>query len=72
MGAGRIPDVLSGVMGNSFYMAKFNSEKDVHLFEDYVSRKTAPEAERKSSGSMFNKKTGTSGENICDTHIDGA
>ena len=69
-GAGRYPDVLSGVMGNFFYMAKFNSVKDVEIFHEYVNRKNVPEAHR-SGQSMFNKK-GSTGDNICDTHIDGA
>ena len=72
VGASRYPDVLSGVMGNSFYMAKFKSVKEVEIFNEYVSRKNMPEAEKKHSGSMFNKKSSSSNENICDTHIDGA
>ena len=71
VGANRYPKVLSGVMGDYFYMAKFTNVRDVELFRDYVNRKNAPESHTKSSKSMFNKKT-SSNENICDTHIDGA
>ena len=72
VGAGRYPDVLSGVMGNTFYMARFNSVKEVAVFNEYVSRKNMPEEKKNSSATLFNKKNSSSKENICDTHIDGA
>ena len=72
VGAGRYPDVLSGVMGNRFFMAKFNNIKDVMVFNEYVSRKTMPEEPKTSKGSRSMFKKGSSKENICDTHIDGA
>ena len=72
VGAARYPDVLSGVMGNRFFMAKFNNIKDVMVFNEYVSRKTMPEEPKTSKGSRSMFKKGSSKENICDTHIDGA
>ena len=69
-GNGRYPKVLAGVMGDKFFMAKFTNLKDVELFKEYVSRKNVP-SENRSGSSMFNKE-GNSGDNICDTHIDGA
>ena len=71
VGASRYPDILSGVMGNSFYMAKFNCLKDVALFNDYVCRRNMS-AHHKNGITMFNKEKTNSSDNICDTHIDGA
>ena len=70
-GQGRYPKVLAGVMGDSFYMAKFTNLKDLEVFRDYVNRKNMPESNNRSASSMFNKE-GNANENICDTHIDGA
>ena len=70
-GEGRYPKVLAGVMGDSFFMARFKDIKDVELFREYVNRKNAPEAKSHASGSMFNKESNAN-DNICDTHIDGA
>ena len=72
VGAARYPDVLSGVMGNSFYMAKFTNVKDIQVFYDYVNRKNMPEENKKQGSTMFKKKNSSSNESICDTHIDGA
>ena len=36
VGAGRYPKVLSGVMGDSFYMAKFNSIKEIDLSAEFI------------------------------------
>ena len=71
-GSGKYPKVLSGVMGDSFYMAKFTDLKDVQLFREYVERRNVPEAHTKSSGTVFKKKNSSSNESICDTHVDGA
>lgn len=70
-GCGRYPGVLSGVMGNRFFMAKFDKLEEVFIFRDYVNRKAGYHQESSSKGeTMFNKKD--SGGAICDTHIDGA
>ena len=70
-GYGRYPGVLSGVMGNRFFMAKFDSNDEVKLFADYVCRKPGQlHGVGSTKGSMFNKTD--SGESICDSHIDGA
>ena len=70
-GHGRYPGVLSGVMGNRFFMAKFESLEDVKVFRDYVNRKPGyHQGSNSDKGTMFNKKE--SGGAICDTHIDGA
>ncbi len=65
--AGRYPDVFSGAMGNSFYMAKFENEKDLFVFRDFVSKKVG-------DWSSLNKTRTNKDENepICDRHIDGA
>ena len=70
-GYGRNPDVLAGVMGNRFFMARFDTVKEVELFHEYVNRKPGYHYDNSSDkGTMFNKKD--SKEPICDTHIDGA
>ena len=70
VGAGRYPKVLSGVMGDSFYMAKFNSVKEIEVFHQYVNRKNVSGNHSKGrSATMFEKD---SDEPICDRHIDGA
>ena len=70
-GYGRYPGVLSGVMGNRFFMAKFETNDEVKLFADYVCRKPGQlHGSSSSKGSMFNKTD--EGGSICDTHIDGA
>ena len=76
------PDGISKKLVGDYriYLNKLSDEKDYHttkellfeIFNEYVSRKNMPEAEKKHSGSMFNKKSSSSNENICDTHIDGA
>ncbi len=72
VGANRYPKVLAGVMGDSFYMARFNNVKEIEVFREYVNRKNMPEAQRKSSSTMFKKKNSGENENVCDTHVDGA
>ena len=83
---GEYPLVLSDLMGNYFYMARFDNEKDALLFKDYVTRKAD-----ESFGSHESKVThqitgedkrmlddrkrelaGDDGLSICDKHIDGA
>ena len=72
-GHGRYPKVLAGVMGDRFFMAKFDTLEDVQLFREYVERKAGgPVKSMYHGSSIFNKKNTTSNENICDTHIDGA
>lgn len=68
---GRYPDVFSGVMGNRFFMAKFDKVEDVELFKQYVNRRVNHHLDSNSSNSnSFTKVDG--GGNICDNHIDGA
>lgn len=70
-GYGRFPDILSGVMGNRFFMAKFDTLDEVKLFKDYVCRKPGQVNSLGSGkGKSFSKVD--DGESICDTHIDGA
>ena len=71
VGSGRMPDVLSGVMGNYFYMARFNSVKEVELFHEYVNRRPQSTGSHKNE-SMFKKDKCGESESCCDTHIDGA
>ena len=71
VGSGRMPDVLSGVMGNYFYMARFNSVKEVELFHEYVNRRPQSTGSHKNE-SMFKKDKCGESESFCDTHIDGA
>ena len=71
VGADRYPDVLSGVMGNRFFMARFSDVKDVLVFNEYVGRKSMKDVSHNGS-TMFNKEKSLSSDNICDTHIDGA
>ena len=73
VGYGRYPDVLSGVMGNRFFMCRFNSVKEIEVFHEYANRKNVPAdngSNKKSS--MFKKDKCGDGESFCDTHIDGA
>ena len=71
VGYGRYPGVLSGVMGNIFFMARFENLDDVKVFREYINRKPGyHSASSSDKGTMFNKKN--SGDAICDTHIDGA
>ena len=71
VGVGRYPDVLSGVMGNRFFMARFTDVKDIRVFHEYVNRRTMKDTSH-SGATMFNKSKSSSSDNICDTHIDGA
>ena len=36
---GRYPEVLSGAMGNRYFMARFINEKDMNIFKEFVNRK---------------------------------
>lgn len=67
---GRYPKVLSGVMGDRFFMAKFNTVEEVKTFRDYVNRRVGYTSTNFSSGNKFNKVADDG--NICDNHIDGA
>lgn len=80
---GVYPRVLSGAMGDKFYMAKFKNLKDVEEFSSYVMvKKDENKQQRKIKHltgediDMFNerKQEDNHKENItiCDTHIDGA
>ena len=82
---GEYPLVLSDLMGNYFYMAKFNTEEEALLFRDYVFKKAD-----ESLNDHNNKISRVGGEDkrmlddrkrelasedglsICDKHIDGA
>ena len=69
-GYGRYPGVLSGVMGNRFFMAKFDTIEEVNLFKEYVCRKPGQMHFSNGKTTSFSK-TGDQGS-ICDNHIDGA
>jgi len=70
---GRYPPVLSGAMGDRFFMAKFDNLEDVELFHQYANRR----AGELNIGRMIHdykpkKRKPGKGESICDIHIDGA
>ena len=67
---GRYPKVFSGVMGDRFFMEKFDNVKDVMTFRDYANRRVDYHSSSSAAGAKFNKVD--DGDNICDTHIDGA
>lgn len=80
---GDYPFVLSDIMGDKFYMAKFENKKDVVLFKDYVGKrndviKTKSHMAHPLTGEdariMREKNTlsDLSDLSICDKHIDGA
>lgn len=81
---GRYPLILSDIMGNQFYMAKFKSLDEVKLFKEYVERKSDTSLKNKPlfishlGGEDLrmmkekNSKPLNSDETICDRHIDGA
>ena len=68
--SGRYPKVFSGVMGDYFFMAKFNTKEEVEIFHQYVNRRVNYHSGGSNAGNKFNKVG--EGDNICDTHIDGA
>ena len=68
--SGRYPKVFSGVMGDYFFMAKFNTLKEVEIFHEYVNRRADYHSSNSNGGAKFNKVD--EGDNICDTNIDGA
>ena len=79
---GDYPDVFSGLMGNRYFMAKFDNLNDVELFNAYVSKRTdesikIPKAISRLLGEDKRilddrKREELKEEPICDRHIDGA
>ena len=80
---GVYPRVLSGAMGDKFYMAKFKTLKELEIFADFVAlRKGEIKTKRKIKHltgediDMFNERKQEQGNNdglsICDKHVDGA
>lgn len=67
---GRYPKVFSGVMGDYFFMAKFDTKEEVEIFHQYVNRRVDYHSGSSKGDNKFNKVN--DGNNICDTHIDGA
>lgn len=65
---GDYPLVFSDLMGNRFYMAKFQSEKEVELFKEYVTRSPNVSYDTKEE----KRESSNDGLTICDKHIDGA
>ena len=81
--SGIYPTVISDLMGDRFFMAKFNNLKDVELFKEYVTRSANMSYESHSSSShvvgedkriLDERKNEASNDDlpICDKHIDGA
>lgn len=81
--SGIYPKVISDLMGDRFFMAKFNSLKDVELFKEYVTRSPNMTYESHSGTShvvgedkriLDERKNESSSDDlsICDKHIDGA
>lgn len=79
---GFYPFIFSDIMGDQFYMAKFETFKDMMLFNEYVGRLANMTY---STPTFFNKLIGedakimreqneniSNQESICDKHIDGA
>lgn len=80
--SGEYPSIFSDIMGDLFFMAKFNDFNDLSLFREYVQRQVNTQR----SKIVFAKKligedakimseqnaTNDSYESICDKHIDGA
>ena len=80
---GDYPLVLSDLMGNRFYMARFQNEKDVLLFKEYVTRSpnvSYREGEKinhlggEDKRMLDDRKREKGGDEltICDKHVDGA
>lgn len=80
---GDYPLVLSDLMGNRFYMAKFNNVKDVELFKEYVTRSPNVSYESHTSNNhlvgedkrILDERKNESTQDdltICDKHVDGA
>ena len=79
---GDYPDVLSDLMGNYYYMAKFENKDDALIFAEYVRRKVGqptrdPFKSRYITGEdrriLDEKNAETASDlTICDTNIDGA
>jgi len=81
---GRYPAVLSDLMGDQYYMARFEKLEDVHLFEEYVRRKIESMhhdsekishvvgEDRRMLRENKQDMQGSSDLTICDKHIDGA
>lgn len=69
--SGRYPEILSGCMGNRYWMAKFTNIEDVELFHQYVNRR-AGELKINRMVHPYHGRKPRNGESICDVHIDGA
>ena len=80
---GGYPDVFADLMGNRYFMAKLNSEEDVKIFKEYVSRLVGQRYVSHESFSRVvgedkrileeqNSKSEYDDLSICDKHIDGA
>ena len=81
---GDYPKVFSDLMGDKYYMAKFEEEKDVKIFEEYVKRPANMSYQEKTTINhlggedkrMMDEKNGGMSRSddltICDKHIDGA
>ena len=82
---GEYPLVLSDLMGNYFYMAKFDNEKDALLFRDYVFKRADESLDNHSTkisrvggedkrmlDDRKRESVSEDGLSICDKHIDGA
>lgn len=64
---GRYPPIFSGAMGDRYFMAKFDTLKELKLFEEYVERRINDPIKVVKTSKKKNID-----EPICDTHIDGA
>ena len=82
--AGEYPFILSDIMGNKFYMAKFDNYEDMIVFKEYIERKANVSIAGSSNGMSHlvgedkkimaekNTKSVKDDDTICDRHIDGA
>ena len=80
--SGRYADVLSGAMGNKYFMCKFKTIEEVESFYKFVTEKPDSSYQRHSKYmtgediDMFHEREqdnrSSSSDRICDTHIDGA
>ena len=80
---GDYPHVFSDLMGDKYYMAKFEKKEDMEIFVQYVARKVDEPHPTQTKSShlvgedermMREKNSGGSSDDltICDKHIDGA
>ena len=80
--SGRYADVLSGAMGNKYFMCTFKTIEEVESFYKFVTEKPDSSYQRHSKYmtgediDMFHEREqdnrSSSSDRICDTHIDGA